>query len=280
MSSLRQITVSLIALAAMASAAHAAPVAQVVRLSGNAEITRGNATGPLVLGAALEPGDKIKTDGSGRLRLQLIDGSTINLGSQSELVIDDVVSQGPGTERQIELDLATGALRAEAAPATPKSRFEIRTPLAVTAVRGTEWGIVSAAERSDVIILSGRVGVRRNIVSGESAISLTRSLGTSVTAEGLGPVGRWSPEQLAAFDALTAVPGTETPFDLGAAPGLNLTPIALPPREITPQKYNNCLDPENLNCRTGGRDRRDHQSEGHDNEGHDHESSGSNGNSF
>jgi hypothetical protein len=244
----------------MASApALAAPVAQVIRLSGEVEVSRGNATGTLQLGAALEPGDVITTTATGRVRLQLIDGSTINLGSQSALTVADVVSDGPGTERQIELELAQGALRATAAPATPKSRFEIRTPLAVTAVRGTEWGILSDAEKSDVIILSGRVGIRRNIISGESAVSLTRNLGTTVTAEGLGPIGRWSPEQLAAFEAATTVPAPEIPFDLGAAPALNLTPsVPIPvPVEPAPQdgqkRKKACIDPTSIECGASGR---------------------------
>lgn len=236
----------------------AAPVAQVIRLSGVVEVTRGNATGALQLGTALEPGDVITTTATGRVRLQLIDGSTINLGSRSALTVADVVSQGLGTERQIELELVQGALRALAAPATPKSRFEIRTPLAVTAVRGTEWGILSDAKKSDVIILSGRVGIRRNIVSGESAVSLTRNLGTTVTADGLGPIGRWSPEQLAAFEAATAVPGAEIPFNLGAAPALNLIPVAPVPVEPAPQKgqkrKTTCIDPSSVDCSTRGGD--------------------------
>lgn len=257
--SIRSISACL-ALVLGSTAALAEPVAQVIRLSGAVEVTRGNATGALQLGAALEPGDIITTTATGRVRLQLIDGSTINLGSQSALTVADIVSEGPGTERQIELELAQGALRALAAPAAPKSRFEIRTPLAVTAVRGTEWGILSDAQKSDVIILSGRVGIRRNIVSGESAISLTRNLGTTVTAEGLGPVGRWSPEQLAAFEAATAVPGREIPFNLGAAPALNLTPLAPAPVEPAPKESRKrktaCVDPNSIDCAVKGHDGR------------------------
>lgn len=264
-------------LALTTGATIAAPVAQVIKLSGHVEVSRGDDIGTLEIGAALEPGDRLRSDKTGRVRLQLVDGSVINLGSNSELTLADIVSAGPGTERQIELELAEGAVRALAAPATPNSRFEIRTPLAVTAVRGTEWGILSNTLQSDVIIFSGRVGIRRNIISGESAISLTRSLGTTVTATGLGPVGRWSPEQLAAFEAATSVPGDEIPFNLETAPATILvpiqapteTPIGTPTEEPSSQSTKRCRDQDGLNCRRGGRSRdRDHEPNG-SRDGHD-----------
>lgn len=257
MSVFRRLSSSVIALGLSASPAVADPVAQIVRFTGNAEIVRDNAKGPLALGMALEPGDLIKTDATGRVRLHFIDGSTINLGSQSDLLVSSYTSQGPGTERQGELALGQGALRAEAAPAAAKSRLEIRTPLAVTAVRGTQWGILSTAQQSDVIIFEGRVGIRRNIMTGESAVSLTRNHGITVTADRLGPIGRWSPEQLAAFDAATSVPGTEIPFNLATATQPALTPILRPSDPTSPQnRRDRCKNLNTIDCeRTGGNDR-------------------------
>ena len=254
----RRLLSSVLALALSSSLAFADPVAQIVRFSGNAELIRGNAQGPAALGMALEPGDLVKTDATGRVRLQFIDGSTINLGSKSDLLIAAYASHGPGTERQGELALGEGALRAEAAPATAKSRLEIRTPLAVTAVRGTQWGILSSAQQSDVIIFEGRVGIRRNVMTGESAISLTRNHGITVTANSLGPIGRWNTEQLAAFDAATAVPGTEIPFNLGAATQPSLTPILRQSDPTSPQdRSGRCRKLGATDCQmdSGGGDR-------------------------
>lgn len=278
MSFLRRISFGVALLSATSSLALAAPVAQVIKLSGAAELKRGNATAPLQLGTALELGDQLTTTDNGRVRLQLLDGSTINLGAGSALLIDDLVSGGPGTERQIELELQKGALKAEAAPATPKSRFEVRTPLAVTAVRGTVWGIVAQPQQSDVIIIEGRVGIRRNIFTGESGISLTRNHGLTVTADALGQMRRWSPEEIAAFEALTNVPGTEIPFNPNAAPAPALVPIVLPPSETAPdsKKKKNCLDQDSLNCRIGDRNNSSDGSS-RDND-HDHDSDGGSGN--
>lgn len=228
----RSLSVGFGLLVASTTLSWADPVAQVVRLSGAVELTRDRQAVSVALGTALEIGDLLHTQDQGRVRIQLIDGSTINLGSQSELLITAVTSGGAGTERQIELDMgSSGALRAFAAPATPKSRFEIRTPLAVTAVRGTDWGIFSSTDLSEILIVEGRVGIRRNIVSGETGISLTGGRAIGVTADALGQPTRLSAEQLAALDAATSIPGTDIPFDPAAAPAPVLTPTETPTQE-------------------------------------------------
>ena len=271
--SLRALSLGVLALLVSTTGAFADPIGQIVKLGGNAAVTRDGATAPLVLGSALEAGDTLTTDPGGRLRLQLIDGSVINLGSQSTLSIDDVVSEGIGTERQISLELELGALRAHAAPAAPQSRFEIRTTKAISAVRGTEWAIRTSEVQSDILVLSGRVGVRKNEVSGKSAISLTRTLGVTVTDQGLGQITRWGDAQVNALLSATEVPGAEMGFDLGKAPVLELAPqnIAPKPAKTPTYKKKNCTDPSEDGCTrdTKGRDNSDHDkgSQGHDSGG-------------
>lgn len=275
---LRELTWGVIALLASTVMAWADPVAQVVKLSGNATVTRENATAPLIIGAALEAGDRLATDANGRVRLQLLDGSVINLGSLSEFEIENVASNGAGTDREVGLDLFSGALRAFAAPATPKSRFEIRTPRAITAVRGTEWGIRTTSDQSDVLVMSGRVGVRKNEISGQSAISLTRTLGVTVTDAGLGQITRWPQDQVDALLAATDVPGAEIPFDLGKAPALNLTPLPpqAPQNKSDGKKVQRCLDPDSSICTKGGQGSRDTD---HD-KSHEHDSEHDSNSSF
>lgn len=278
MMSLRRFSWGALALLVSTTLAWADPVGQVVKLTGTVDLTRGDSTGALVLGAALEAGDQLTTHDSSRVRLQLIDGSIINLGPQSELSIDDVVSGGPGTDRQISLDLALGALKAFAAPATPRSRFEIRTPSAITAVRGTEWGILATAAQSDILVLSGRVGVRKNEVSGKSATSLTRTLGVTVTDQGLGQITRWSDAKVAALLAATEVPGPEMGFDLGKAINLDLAPAPGPAAPKVQPKANgrnrkNCFDPDDDRCRNRDRDNHDQQDHG-SGQDHEHENDG------
>lgn len=275
MISLREFSWGVFALLATASFAWADPVAQVTKLSGSATLLRENATAPLVLGAALEPGDEVATDATGRVRLQLIDGSVINLGSETRFAIDQVISGGIGTDRNVSLDLSQGALLAGAAKATPNSRFEIRTPRAVTSVRGTEWGILSDAVKTDVMVVSGRVGVRKNEISGASGVSLTRQSGISVTNDALGESSRWGEDRFAELMSVTSVPGAETGFDLNKAAPLSFTPTkaeipATPAPQSTPTKRK-CYAQDDDSCdRDRGNDS-DHEHNDHDND-HEHDS--------
>lgn len=209
----RHMGAGLLTLVITTTLAWADPVAQVVKLSGNVELIRDDDSSTLALGAPLEEGDTLKTDATSRVRIQLIDGSTVNIGSASEFLLDDVNSKGPGTDRSVGLDLWLGVLLAHAAPATPSSRFEIRTKKATTAVRGTQWGIYAEPVKSDVVVLEGIVGVAPTASTG-TAVDLTKSMGVTVTDAGMGPPEQWSQDRIDALIAATTVPGAEVPFDL------------------------------------------------------------------
>jgi hypothetical protein len=276
MFSLRGLSWGVFALWASTAFAWADPVAQVTKLSGSATLLRDDATAPLVLGAALESGDTVATDATGRVRLQLIDGSVINLGSDTRMAIDQVISSGIGTDRDVALDLSQGALLAEAAKATPKSRFEIRTPKAITAVRGTQWGILSDTEKTEVMVVSGRVGVRKNEVSGASGVALTSQRGISVTQAPLGDSSRWGEDRFAALMTATEVPGPEIGFDLGKAPPLDMTPLPAPSQPQKPQRKRkvSCFDPDDDSCLPPDRDKNKDRDNDHE---HDHEHENDNG---
>lgn len=56
--------------------------------------------------------------------------------------------------------LRSRALLIEASPQA-RGGFQVRTPQAIAAVRGTQWAVDVAGARTSVFVLSGRVGVRR-----------------------------------------------------------------------------------------------------------------------
>jgi hypothetical protein len=109
--------------------------------------------------------------------------------------------------------------------------------------------------QSDVVVLDGSVGVRQNVVSGASAISLTRSLGVTVTDAGLGQVTRWSKERVDALLAATDVPGPEVPFNLEKATGIdNTQPIILPEEQPAPQPQPQQPKQQKKKCASPGAD--------------------------
>ncbi len=80
--------------------------------------------------------DLLRTDRSGRARLGLRDGSILSLGSNSELKI---IEHDPGTQQTL-LQLNFGKVRSRVVSITQSGgRFEVRTPLAVIHVLGTDF---------------------------------------------------------------------------------------------------------------------------------------------
>ena len=117
------------------------------------------AAGP---GDALRIGDRLVTGDDSSVVVRFADGSTLILGSESELVLDRL-GQYRGTGMvDTRLRLERGRLETAVEPAAGSgSRFEIWTPPAVSSVRGTDLrlGLDPAAERSATEVLSGRVDV-------------------------------------------------------------------------------------------------------------------------
>lgn len=150
------------------AAAAAEPVCEVVALLGEARL--GENGRMLALGDRLEAGAEVRTGRSGRLRLRFGDGSTLVVSDGSVLVIERY-EQPAGQGRQARFLLELGLIGQKVMPG---GSWEVRTPTAVTAVRGTEF-IVEVARNLDtaVNVQSGNVSVEAVQVSPGG---LTRSL--------------------------------------------------------------------------------------------------------
>jgi ferric-dicitrate binding protein FerR (iron transport regulator) len=80
------------------------------------------------------------------------------------------------------------------------ARFEVITPQAIAAVRGTRWVVDVQNGKTSVFVVSGRVGVRRPASS--AAVVLRSGQGVDVeSAGGVLEVKRWKPARVAALMA-------------------------------------------------------------------------------
>jgi hypothetical protein len=103
--------------------------------------------------------DLIRTDRGGRVRVGLLDGSILNVGSESSL---RVVQHDPGAQ-QTQLELSYGRVRATAVRiARPGGNFAVRTPVAVAGVVGTGFSVLAAADFSLIFCSVGAVRVRNS----------------------------------------------------------------------------------------------------------------------
>ncbi|HEY4081238.1 MAG TPA: FecR family protein [Burkholderiaceae bacterium] len=118
----------------------------------------------LKVGDGLEAGAEIRTGGDGRVRLRCVDGSSLVLGDNSHLQLTSYKAASGAHPRAASLWLEVGVLGQTVSPGGPGSSWEVRTPSAVTAVRGTEFIVeVSAEQGTAVHVEKGEVAVESTV---------------------------------------------------------------------------------------------------------------------
>ena len=98
--------------------------------------------------------DLLRTEGGGRARVQLRDGSILSLGSNSELKI---VQHDPASQ-QTQLELNYGRVRSRVVQITkPGGKFEVKTPVSVAGVVGTDFITIHENGHTIYILFSGKL---------------------------------------------------------------------------------------------------------------------------
>ena len=138
-------------------------VARIVYLTGKVEIVR-RGTGQVQeagVNSILWEQDTIRTAVDSNVTLRFVDGSTTLLQGDSSLRLEKLKGYGDTGMAETSVRLRKGRLHNKVRPRVgPGSRFEIETPSAIAAVRGTEYRI-SAEENgeSKAEVVRGEVGV-------------------------------------------------------------------------------------------------------------------------
>jgi hypothetical protein len=162
---------------------------------------------PLSVGAEVYEGDRIRTGDGARLRLELADGSVVQLGEQTDLVLDWFLHAPDLGSQNVLLRVSAGIFRVIAELVLPRSAFQVQTATAVASVRGTDWIAEATAEATALVALDGRVAVRnlRPGIAGE--VVLGPGEGTTVEADApLRPVSVWGEARKSSFIDRTTVP--------------------------------------------------------------------------
>lgn len=161
--------------------------ARVVNVQGTALLKRLNTDGniPIELGMQLFAGDEIRSENDSFVTIEFADQSILRLQDRSLMRINAMKIFGDFGLVDTLIDLQQG--RTE--NAVPKksetgTRFRIKTPSAVSSVRGTDFrvGITGASESTSSEVLSGLVQVS----AATKEIGVPAGYGT-VTAQGLPP---------------------------------------------------------------------------------------------
>src|SRR5581483_8813449 len=170
--------------------AWADPGCTVAALRGAVLLEHNGTRSALASGQAIEAGDSVTTQAGARVRLLFGDGSEVSLGERSELRITTASFDQAANTRNILLDLSRGLLRAAAAKLKAAgSRFEIHTPIAYSAVRGTHWIVLARSNETRVYVQEGRVAVGASFATDQFAKLIEAGYFVSVTAQkGIGAV--------------------------------------------------------------------------------------------
>ncbi len=137
---------------------HQPKPAKVISISGSAFIKRASQTKfkPLKEDARIRVGDEVSTR-KGSVLIEFADGSTIRLDPESNLVFNKLSHFGKTGMVDTRLRLKKGSLSTEVTPLVKGSRYEITTPSAVAAVRGTEFRIEAKPNETKLEVIEGEV---------------------------------------------------------------------------------------------------------------------------
>ena len=155
-------------------------------VSGQVELRRngGGAFQPVTLGETVKTGDEIQTGANGRAEFAWADGTRWKLEPNTRLSITRAASNSWRKTEQTQFRLDAGKVFVRVVKTlAPGSSFQIETPSAVAAVRGTVWSIEVAGDQTRVGVYKGFVEVTgakgaetvrpgKEAVAGGGAVSL------------------------------------------------------------------------------------------------------------
>ncbi|MGB5562701.1 MAG: FecR domain-containing protein [Sedimenticolaceae bacterium] len=138
--------------------------ANIAATRGQVELTRADGAQETAVapGLIIRLGDVLKTGEDSSATVIFADGTKLTLRSASEMRFDHLSAHGKTGMVDSRLHLIDGRMDTRVKPAVgPGSRFEIQTPSAISAVRGTEYraAVTADGHASNIEVLRGKVKV-------------------------------------------------------------------------------------------------------------------------
>ena len=118
---------------------------QFVQGTVTAQARGGDTPAQIATGSKLEEGTELKVGPESFVAVRLADGTVVRVQAQSELQLRQLRRRGRAGSVQSVLEMHKGGVESTVPPSPePLRRMEIRTPLAVTSVRGTQFNVALA----------------------------------------------------------------------------------------------------------------------------------------
>ena len=178
--------------------------------------TAAAANPPVAAGTMLAEGTRLQVGPDGFVTVRLADGSVVKVSAQSDVQLRQLRRRGRAGSVQSVVEIQRGSVESSVAPSTDASRrFEVRTPRAVTSVRGTRFGVaLSESGDTTAAVLQGAVAVQSRTADNPAQHNATATVlqpGQGLAVQADGTVG--SPRSLLPAPDLTSLPAAV--HDLG-----------------------------------------------------------------
>ena len=139
--------------------------AEIIDIHGSVELFRADGKNQKVTqtGVLIRLGDRIKTSSESTAAIKFADDTIMTLHADSLIRFDHLSAHGTTGMVDSRLHLIDGRIDTRVTPAVgPGSRFEIHTPSAISAVRGTEYrtAVSEKENASSIEVLHGKVAVK------------------------------------------------------------------------------------------------------------------------
>jgi hypothetical protein len=196
----RVLYLAALVLLALPSRGAAEAVGTVATTEGLVEIGRAESWMEALAGVALEVGDAVRTGRPGKARIVFRDESVMNVGEDSQIVIDEqVFAPSEGTVDSV-FRLLRGKVRTLVSEyyKEPTTRFEVQTDTSVSGVRGTDFIVVYDPDRrvTEVVGVSGEVAVQSVLIPvGETVYVRAREITTVARGQYPAPARRLEDEE-------------------------------------------------------------------------------------
>jgi hypothetical protein len=137
----------------------------------------------LSIGADVHRDEQVWTASGGRVDIAFADGSSITLGENARVVLDEfVMPEGGGAGSQVVRSI-TGALRFVGGTVDKAGATKIVTPIATMTVRGTEFFAGPIDGAYGVFVFDGAV----DVATSAGSVTLKKGEGTTLTSSRVAP---------------------------------------------------------------------------------------------
>jgi hypothetical protein len=183
-------------------------IGHVTALEGNVTVLHQGkfAPEPLTLRKPVFQEDIIETDRASKVRITLTDATVISLAEHSRLELRHFSRDAPRQTRVGRFVMALGVFRAILREFLPQSTFEVITPTAVAAIRGTDFMGEVTPDSTAIVVLEGTIVVSHVRPGVTGTATLTPGMGTTVRGdEPPSAPTRWSESRVETLRRATTI---------------------------------------------------------------------------